>query len=61
MPAPQTTTANTRSADSAPAARRRKRTRALTAAQELLFFCVTAAIALSTEAAVVLKFTAIVE
>jgi hypothetical protein len=53
--------ANTRSADSTPAARRRKRTRALTAAQELLFFCVTAAIALSTEAAVVLKFTAIVE
>jgi hypothetical protein len=54
-------TANTRSADSAPAARRRKRTRALTATQEVLFFCVTAALALSTEAVVVLKFTTIVE
>lgn len=61
MPAPRTMTATDRNADSAPATGRRKRTRALTTTQEVLFFCVTAAIALSTEAVVVLKFAAIVE
>ena len=61
MPAPPTMTATGPSPDSAPAAKRRKRIRALTVTQEVLFFCVAATIALSTEAVVILKFATIVE
>lgn len=62
MPHSEPLRAEARNGDHAAGARRSKRKpRALTATQELVFFAVTAAAALSAEAIAVLKFTAILE